>query len=221
MSSFAVLYRQHSHREEVVSQLAEAGIPFSMDAMDVLDTPEIRDLLACAGAVIDQADGASLFRAAALPQFSIQPLALHSVMRSASRETDLFRLLPDVPGGPTVLAKLNQVRAEIAQKKAKSTQALRIILQRFDLPAENLATRAFVEFVANWEKKKPPINETEELGELLEYLHLFREAEGRVPASAPTQRDAVQLMTAHTAKGLEFRHVFVIRAGQQFFPRSV
>jgi len=217
-SSFAVLYRQHSHREEVVSQLAEAGIPFSMDAMDVLDTPEIRDLLACAGAVIDQADGASLFRAAALPQFSIQPLALHSVMRSASRETDLFRLLPDVPGGPAVLAKLNQVRTEIAQKKAKSTQALRIILQRFDLPAENLATRAFVEFVANWEKKKPPINETGELGELLEYLHLFREAEGRVPASAPTQRDAVQLMTAHTAKGLEFRHVFVIRAGSNSFP---
>jgi len=98
---------------------------------------KIRDLLACAGAVIDQADGASLFRAAALPQFSIQPLALHSVMRSASRETDLFRLLPDVPGGPTVLAKLNQVRAEIAQKKAKSTQALRIILQRFDLPPKS------------------------------------------------------------------------------------
>ena len=223
-SSFAVLYRLHAHREDVVAQLAAAGVPFSMDAMDVLDTPEIRDLLACAGAVIDQADGASLFRVAALPQFAIQPLELYSVMRSASRETDLHRLLPDVPGGPAVLAKLNQVRAEIAQKNAqsrtKTAQALRTILDRFNLPAENLATRAFLEFVVTWEKKKPPINETGELGELLEYLHLFREAEGRVPANAPSQRDAVQLMTAHTAKGLEFRHVFVIRTGGGCFPMS-
>ena len=219
-SHFTVLYRQHGHRDEVVAQLADANIPFSMDSMDVLDTPEVRDLLACAGAVVDQADSGSLFRVAALPQFSVQPLELHAVMRSASRETDLYRLLPDVPGGSDVLAKLNQVRAEIAQKSSKSASALRLIIQRFNLPADNLATRAFVDFVANWEKKKPPITETGELGELLEYLHLFREADGRVPASATTQRDAVQLMTAHTAKGLEFRHVFVIRTGGGSFPAS-
>ena len=244
-SSFAVLYRSHYHRDDVVAELASAGIPFSIDALDVLDTPEVRDVLACAGAVIDPADGASLFRVAALPQFAIDPLQLQAVMRTASRETGLFRLLPDVAGGSAVLATLDQIRTEItkvpqvrlrtlqanlgggeaansnetrSQKSIKSLQALRLILQRFNLNGENIATAAFLEFVANWERKKPPINETGELGELLEYLKLFREADGKVPATPPAHRDAVQLMTAHTAKGLEFRHVFVIRLGSGSFP---
>ena len=217
-SHFAVLCRINAYREDAVAQLTDAGIPFSMDAMDVLDTPPIRDLLACAGAVVDLAESTSLFRVAALPQFSIQPLNLHAVMRSASRETDLYRLLPDVAGGSAVLTALDQVRSEIARKSCKSDQALRIILSRFKLSSDNLATQAFLDFVEKWVQKKPPINETGELGELLEYLRLFREAEGRVPASAPDQGDAVQLMTAHTAKGLEFRHVFVIRVGSGTFP---
>ena len=221
---FAVLYRQHSHREDVMEQLSLAGIPFAVETMDVLDTPQVRDLLACVGAVVDPADSISLFRVAAIPEFAIDPLALQAVMRSAARETDLHHLLADVAGGPAVLAKLNQVRAEIAQKSSqkpsKTVQALRIILQRFNLAADNLATQAFLEFVAAWERKKPPIKETGELGELLEYLQLFREAEGKVPAKPPEQRDAVQLMTAHTGKGLEFRHVFVMRIGSNSFPAS-
>jgi DNA helicase-2/ATP-dependent DNA helicase PcrA len=217
---FAVLYRTHSHREEVMEQLSAAGIPFAVDTMDVLDTPQVRDLLACVGAVVDPADSISLFRVAAIPEFAIDPLALQAVMRTASRETSLQHLLADVPGGSVVLARLNQVRAEIAHRHSKSVQSVRTILERFHLPADNLATQAFLEFVAGWERKKPPINETGELGELLEYLKLFREAEGRVPATPPEQRDAVELMTAHTAKGLEFPHVFVIRAGSNSFPAS-
>jgi len=203
-----------------MEQLSAAGIPFAVDTTDVLDTPQVRDLLACVGAVVDPADSISLFRVAAIPEFAIDPLALQAVMRTASRETSLQHLLADVSGGAAVLARLNQVRTEIAQKHSKSVQAVRAILDRFHLPADNLATQAFLEFVAAWERKKPPINETGELGELLEYIKLFREAEGRVPATPPEQRDAVELMTAHTAKGLEFRHVFVIRVGSNSFPAS-
>src|SRR5207249_3075485 len=39
-SDFAVLYRLHSHREYIASELAEHGIPFSIENMDVMDTPE-------------------------------------------------------------------------------------------------------------------------------------------------------------------------------------
>jgi DNA helicase-2/ATP-dependent DNA helicase PcrA len=217
---FAVLYRQHGHREDVMQQLSESGIPFAVETMDVLDTPQVRDLLAVVGAIVDPADSISLFRTAALPEFAIDPLALQVVMRTAARETDLHHLLADVAGGPALLAKLARVRAEIGPKSTNTVRAVRTILQRFQLDTENLATQAFLEFVANWERKKPPIKETGELGELLEYLKLFREADGKVPAKPPEQRDAVQLMTAHTAKGLEFPHVFVIRIGSNSFPAS-
>ena len=214
--SFAVLYRQLDHRDEVVDQLSASGIPFAIDALDVLDTPEVRDLMACAGAIVDPADSASLFRVAALPEFAIEGLRLHAVMRSAARDTPLHRILSDVPNGPSVLAKLDQVRAEVMRKPSKSSQALRTIVKRFSLAAGNLATQSFLEFVDRWEAK--PTTENGELGELVEYLLLFREAGGRVPANAPAQRDAVQLMTAHAAKGLEFQHVFIIHVDKGSFP---
>ena len=69
-SDCAVLYRTHSHRDQLAAELARQDIPFSIENMDVMDMPEARDLFACMGAVVSDADGASLFRVAALPQFA-------------------------------------------------------------------------------------------------------------------------------------------------------
>ncbi len=46
-SDFGVLYRSHLHRDDLVQELAEAGIPFVIESMDISDTPEARDLFAC------------------------------------------------------------------------------------------------------------------------------------------------------------------------------
>ena len=49
------------NRDDVVQQLAEHEIPFSIENMDVSDTPEVRDLFACVAAVVDLGSDASLF----------------------------------------------------------------------------------------------------------------------------------------------------------------
>ena len=72
-SDCAVLYRTHVNRDQLAAELARQGIPFTIENMDVMDTPEARDLFACLGAVVSDADGASLFRVAALPQFAVGP----------------------------------------------------------------------------------------------------------------------------------------------------
>ena len=71
---FGVLYRSHIHRDDVVQRLAEREIPFSIENMDVSDTPEVRDLFACVAVVVDLASDANLFRVAALPQFDCRSL---------------------------------------------------------------------------------------------------------------------------------------------------
>src|SRR5262249_19494711 len=83
---FAVLYRQHSHREELVKEFTERGIPFSIEGLDVLHTPEVRDAVACLTAAVSPGDTASLFRVAALPQFAIDPQELRAVMRGIKRD---------------------------------------------------------------------------------------------------------------------------------------
>ena len=99
-----MLYRQHNHREELVKELAERGIPFSIEGLDVLDTPEVRDVVACLSAAVAPNDAASLFRVAALPQFAIDPEELRAAMRAVRRdELDLpqgaWRRLPRRRGG--------------------------------------------------------------------------------------------------------------------------
>ena len=103
-SDFAVLYRQHNHREELVQELAARGIPFSIEGLDVLDTPEVRDLVACLSVAVAPNDAAGLFRVAALPQFKIDATELRSTMKSVRRnELDLRTMLAKVRNGTSVL----------------------------------------------------------------------------------------------------------------------
>ena len=212
---FAVLYRNHLNRDDVVKELAIRGIPFAIENMDVLDTPQVRDLLACLGAVVSPSDGASVFRVAALPQFSIDPEKLRSAMRSAAKESTLASILPQIPNGPMVLQSLEDARQEIQRLKVKSRAALQILVDRFFLDRGSPLLNAVLEFVTAWEKK--PVTATGEIGELLEYLEYFREARGVIPMTSQ-EENAVRLMTAHGVKGLEFNHVYIIRANSNSFP---
>jgi DNA helicase II / ATP-dependent DNA helicase PcrA len=219
-SDFAVLYRQHSHRDDLVEQLAENGIPYTIESMDVTETAEARDLFACVGAVVSGNDDASLFRVAALPQFAINPEKLRAGIRSLPREQEhggVASVLVQVESGAAVLNALQYVREEIARAGAKSRAALEMIIRKFRLDRTSPALAAILEFVGRWEEKT--IVKTKELAELLEYLDDFREARGAIPLETP-QQDAVRLMTAHAAKGLEFKHVFLLRANSNSFPAS-
>ncbi len=217
---FAILYRAHPHCDQVAIELAERQIPFSIENMDVMDMPEARDLFACLGAVVSPDDGASLFRVAAFPQFDIDPEKLRAGMRKLSRDSEspgLAAVLPQIAGGAAVLEELQQVRDEIVRKEAKSRAALEVIIQRFAFDRSSRPLAAVLEFVSNWEKKA--ITTTKEIAELLEYMDYFREAGGAI--AMPSHEDnAVRLMTAHSAKGLEFPHVFILRASSPSFPGS-
>jgi DNA helicase-2/ATP-dependent DNA helicase PcrA len=216
---FAVLYRSHFHRDELAAELVEQRIPFSIENMDVLDTPQVRDLLACMGAVVSSSDGASLFRVAALPQFAIDPKELRVAMKALPRDTPasgFATVLGDVPGGKAILETLEQLRAEIARKKPKAQHSLEIIVKGFALPRSG-PLEAVLKFAGDWEKK--PVTESGELGEFQQYLEYFREARGSICLAAQ-EENAVHLMTAHTAKGLEWKHVFILRANSSSFPCS-
>jgi superfamily I DNA/RNA helicase/RecB family exonuclease len=224
-SDCAVLYRTHVNRDQLAAELARQGIPFTIENMDVMDTPEARDLFACLGAVVSDADGASLFRLAALPQFAvgpgkINPDTLRSGIKALPRDagtTAMASVLTQIEGGPAVLETVRRTRADIARINAKGRAAVDILVRNFSLNRDSRPLKAVLAFVSEWEKKS--ITKTGELGELLDYLEYFREAGGVIPLSS-NDEDAVRLMTAHSAKGLEFPHVFIIRANSNSFPAS-
>ncbi len=220
---FGILYRTHTHRDEIVQELADRDIPFTIENMDVSDTPEVRDLFACVAAVVDLSSDANLFRVAALPQFEVDPELLRTALRAIARQSrekeevvPLATVLGGVTGGAAVLESVRLAREEVRQKNTKIRAALELIGRRFGLNMDSAAVRATLNFAAEWEKKKT--TKTGELAEWIEYLEYFREAGGAIPLPTDDQKDAVRLMTAHGAKGLEFSHVFVLRANSGSFP---
>ena len=104
--------------------------------------------------------------------------------------------------------------------------AIEIAQQAFRL-ADSVPLQRLLEMADQWCSKPKPLVGQGTLREFLEYVELFREAGGclaedggeddPVAALAPTDfssgpvEDAVQLMTVHAAKGLEFPCVFVLR----------
>jgi DNA helicase-2/ATP-dependent DNA helicase PcrA len=71
-----------------------------------------------------------------------------------------------------------------------------------------------VGFVKEWERK----SEGKQLRNFIEYLRYFDELDGDVQLEEELAGDAVQLMTVHAAKGLEFPHVFILRLSKSDFP---
>jgi len=210
-----ILYRLHSHRDEVAAELARNEIPFSIEGLDVMDAPEVRDLLACAGAVASSGDSAALFRVAALPQFPVDPRELRAALKALPRESagGMASVLPQVKGGADVLRVVEQARAEVPGKKAYA--ALLTLTRMFKLP-RNSAIDAVLQFANKWQEL--PITEKGSPAEFLEYLAYFREARGTIPLASSDEDNSVKLMTAHSAKGLEFDHVFILRAVSGSFP---
>ncbi|HXM20560.1 MAG TPA: ATP-dependent DNA helicase [Terriglobales bacterium] len=221
-SDFAILYRQHFHREQIVAELVEQGIPFAIENMDVMDTPEARDLFASLGAIVSVNDSASLFRVAAFPPFAIDPEKLRAGIRAIPREerkSGVASVLAKIENGAAVLNALQQVRDDVTRAATTSSGVLNIIIRQFGLNRTSPAIAAVLEFVKKWEEKPRAITKTGDIGEFIDYLQYFRTAGGVIPISTGTE-NAVRLMTAHVAKGLEFNHVFIIRANSNSFPSS-
>jgi DNA helicase-2/ATP-dependent DNA helicase PcrA len=213
---FAVLYRLHNHRNEIVHELAERGIPFAIEGLDVLDTPEVRDVVACLTAAVSPNDSTSLFRVAALPQFGINPMELRAAMKAVRREElDLRAVLGRLAGGAAVLERVEKARRDVEKDGVRADDAVNVVIRHFDLQRSDLVL-AFLKFVEAWHKK--PIAETEGASEFIDYLDYFGQARGTIPLP-PIDDDGVRLLTAHAAKGLEFQHVAIIRgSSNNWFP---
>jgi ATP-dependent exoDNAse (exonuclease V) beta subunit len=121
-SDCAVLYRTHVNRDQLAAQMVRQGIPFTIENMDVMDTPEARDLFACLGAVVSDADGASLFRVAALPQFAIDPEKLRSGIKALPRDAGtsaIALVLSQIEDGGAVLERVRQTRAHCRLRRQR------------------------------------------------------------------------------------------------------
>ena len=119
---FAVLYRNHKHRDEVVARLRERDIPFIVKGVDVLETSEVRDLLAALRAH-EVGDAVGLLRVAALPWFSVDGAELRTMLAAAGKEPEIEKVLEMVANGGEVVTALAEARHQLQAANGSAVAA--------------------------------------------------------------------------------------------------
>jgi DNA helicase II / ATP-dependent DNA helicase PcrA len=226
---FAVLYRQHAHRDHLVEQLSQRKIPFVISKLSILEHPLVRDVLAYLRLIAKPFDDIACARVLSAPAWH---LTAEDLVRLAERTrkkkgTALYDTLQtpqgELPFDPSsaafklLLGFLAGQRKMIRRRSAREifgdlTEWLEVPQRA--APQDRKYVNQLGQFMKDWEPK----SETRGLPEFLEYLDYFEQADGTLSLEDDAPGDAVQLMTVHGAKGLEFPHVFLLRVNSNAFP---
>jgi ATP-dependent DNA helicase UvrD/PcrA len=226
---FAVLYRQHAHRDHLVEELSRKKIPFVIAKLSILEHPLVRDVLAYLRLIATPYDDVACARVLSAPAWHLEAADLVRLAERAAKKrgTALYDVLQapqsELPfdASPGALGELIEFLSEHRKtlKRRAAGEILSDLIEWLEIPQRaGTQDRKYVtqlsQFVKEWEKK----SETRGLAEFLEYLDYFAQAGGTLSLEDDAPGDAVQLMTVHGAKGLEFPHVFLLRVNQGAFP---
>ena len=226
---FAVLYRQHAHRDFLVEELSARKIPFVITRLSILEHPLVRDVLAYLSLIAKPYDDISCARVLSAPAWHFKPEDFVRLAERAAKKrgTSLYGLLQApqgvLPFDPSPSATEDLLEFLSNQRKTLKRRTAHEILS--DLvewlevpqragPQDRKYVNQLLQFVKDWEPK----SETRGLAEFVEYLDYFEQAGGTLSLEDDAPGDAVQLMTVHGAKGLEFPQVFLLRVNSNAFP---
>lgn len=140
--------------------------------------------------------------------------ALYDVLQAPQSELPFDASQNSLAG---LLEFLSNQRKTLKRRTAR--EILSEVIEWLEVPQRAGAQdRKYVNQLAQFVKDWEPKSDTRGLPEFLEYLEYFEQAGGTLSLEDDAPGDAVQLMTVHGAKGLEFPHVFLLRVNQGAFP---
>jgi DNA helicase-2/ATP-dependent DNA helicase PcrA len=226
---FSVLYRQHAHRDHLVEQLSQRKIPFVISKLSILEHPLVRDVLSYLRLIAKPFDDIACARVLSAPAWHLTAEDLVRLTERARKKkgTALYDTL-QAPQGELafdasstsfklLLEFMTEQRKTIRRRSAR--EIFGDLTEWLEIPQRAGAQdRKYVNQLGQFMKDWEPKSETRDLPEFLEYLDYFEQANGTLSLEDDAPGDAVQLMTVHGAKGLEFPHVFLLRVNSNAFP---
>ncbi len=237
-NDFAVLIRANNTATEIIPVLEQKQIPYSFVAnRGLYKKPLIADLINYLNLLDNYHESKALYRVLNFPKFRIPALELAHITQFKTKKTlSLFQSLHE----PELLAELSE------ESKQKLTELLRLLETHSQLATEQSAVELFVQLITDLEinkllladtlenaqnrelleqfyKKIEAYTQTEEdrtMRGFIEFLKLEQEAgeEGAIKFDPNSGPESLKLLTVHSAKGLEFEHVFIIGLVDQRFP---
>ena len=229
-SDFAVLYRQHAHRDELVPELVRRKIPFVISRLSILDHPLVKDVIAYLRLIALPYDDIACARVLSVPAWRFEaPDLVRLSERSRKEKKSIYDLL-QVSQGQLAFDSSHSASQELFEflaekrktiKRRTAREILSDLLEWLEIPQHASAQdRKYVNRLTEFAKAWEPKSDARALPEFVEYLDFYGQAGGNISLEDDTPGDAVQLMTVHGAKGLEFPHVFLLRVNSKKFPAN-
>ena len=235
-SSVAVLYRSNAQSRVMEEALIRAAIPYRIyGGQRFYERMEIRNALAYMRLLVSRGDDAAVERVINTPPRGIGSKTLDTVRECArSREISLWRAIAAV-----IEEKLLPARALAA------LEGFTVLINDLDTRSDDMVLEEIAEqviqgagLVAFYEKEKGErgqarvenleelvsaakqfVPEGEELSPLQQFLDSAAPDAG--DAQAEEHEDSIQMMTLHSAKGLEFPLVFLSGMEENLFPHRM
>ncbi|OYD07518.1 DNA helicase PcrA [Paludifilum halophilum] len=236
-SDFAVLYRTNAQSRVMEEVLMKANIPYRMiGGMKFYERKEIKDLLAYLRLVVNPDDDLSLTRVINVPRRGIGPTTLDKIARYAEEQNlSMFRSLLEVENIGLTARFIKPLNTFVGL--IKELNAMQEYLTAGELTEEVLNRSGYREEL----KKEETVEAASRLENIDEFLSVTREFEDknedktlvafltdlalvtdmdRLDEDEEASREAVTLMTLHSAKGLEFPRVFLVGMEEGVFPHN-
>lgn len=229
-SDHAILYRMNAQSNMLERALVHKGIPYRIyGGTRFYDRKEIKDILAYMSIVENPNDRVRFERIVNEPKRGIGNATL-ALLLQISQDLHLspLEVLQNVEQYPALSKKKTALKKFAELWEALITAEREQPLEQFlDTILEQTGYHGMLESMGeegtfrleNIEELKTSIltyqNEAEEasLGGFLEEISLYTDVDKYEP-----DQDTVMLMTVHSAKGLEFRNVFLVGMEQGVFP---
>jgi len=235
-NEIAVLYRSNAQSRVIEEGLLRAGIPYRVyGGMRFFERQEIKHALAYMRLISNRNDDASFERVVNTPTRGIGEKTVQMVREEARRaNTTMWQAAQQL---------INE--KQLTARAANALQAFLYLIEEMAVETQGMALHELTEamlqqstLIASYEKEKNEKarmrvenlaelvtaarqyeHEEQELSELDSFLaHAALEAgEGQ----AAEYDDPVQLMTLHTAKGLEFEQVYLTGLEEGLFPHRM
>jgi len=219
----AVLYRTNAQSRVIEEVFLGKGIPCKVvGSYFFIDRKEIKDLIAYLRLIYNVEDEISLRRVINTPKRGIGDAAIKSLEEKAfSNNTSMFNALDSRKESEfkEIILSLQK-----ASESLSLTELIDEVLDTSGLKAELEASKSledeirldnlheFKSITASFEERTGSVN----LGDFLEEISLISDI-----AAHQSDGNEVTLMTLHSAKGLEFRAVFLVGMEEGLFPHNM
>ena len=230
-SDNAVLYRMNAQSANFENVFARSGIPYKViGGMRFYERKEIKDVLAYLCLINNPADDLRLARIINEPARGIGDTTVNRIRDIAAAEnTDMLSVLSRADEYAVlsrmsarlkefygIISELTALKDELGLSALtenlleKSGYRNALIIENTDEAKERLENiREFFNTVSLYEQE----NENPTLSGFLEEIALVSDID-----ALDTSSDRVTLMTIHSAKGLEFKNVFLVGMEEGIFP---